>query len=349
MDPLFIGAVTGGVMLFLALSIGRSSKNWLVASSVAVVSAIVGVTIGSISMVAPFSGFPTEQLWLVIAWIEFAYLISISGLVPKGNLGVLAFFGGALVSDLGATALVAPFAGTAKNRGRVALTASAGAMLSLGGTQSSLLFSDVYISPFIAVALALVVWPKGSAMRDPKKEMPTNMDGSKPNRFIIPSCLVGLILFRVGLPAFWVISGLDIALLFMIGPRAVKNPWKKEIYIAALAILTAIAVSSGALEQLRIGSSMLLDLYPDIGAGGVSILAGLLSIIGGEGAASLVLSHTFVETAYASSAQIQQSALMGLAIGGIAPIIVAGAFRASIYLFAVQFGLMVLLSLSIGA
>jgi len=349
MDPLFVGAVTGGAVLFLGLSMGRSSRSWFFASCIAVASALAGLKFGFISTVAPLSGYPIEQLWLILAWIEFAYLISISGLVPKGNLGLLAFFGGALVSDLGATALIAPFAGSTKNRGRVALTASAGAMLTIGGTQSSLLFSDVQINPFIAVALALLVWPKGSAMRDPQKEMVANTVGNKSTRLIIPACVVALVLMQTDLPAFWIISGLDIALLFIIGPKRVKTPWRKEIYIVALATIAAVAVSTGALEQLRLGSSLLLDLYPDIGAGGVAIGAGLLSVIGGEGASSIVLSQTFVDTAYASSTQIQSSAQLGLAIGGIAPLIVAGALRVSFLLFSAQFALMVLLSLSMGA
>jgi hypothetical protein len=89
-------------------------------------------------------------------------------------------------------------------------------------------------------------------------------------------------------------------------------------------------------------------MFGGFGAGGVALLAGLFSSLGGEGAASLVLAQSFQEVSYGPSTVLQQAAVMGLAIGGLGPLIAARAFRSSLRLFAFQFVLMVVLVLTFG-
>ena len=348
MDPLMVAALSGGGALSLALLFGRVRRFWLFASIAALVSTCAGLYLNSISLESPLSGYSPNQIWLLIAWVEFAHLISISGLRPRGNLGMLAFFGGALVSDLGATALIAPFAGSVRNRGRVALTASAGAMLTTGGTPASLLFDDLQISPVFAIALALVVWPRGSAQRDmtlPMREVDSS--GSR-RRWIIPACITAFVLVKLGLSPFWVISGLDLLLIMLIGPRKATTPWRRELYIVAIATLAAVAVSSGALHQLQLACNWLINSSGNFGAGGVAAFAGLISGLGGEGAGSLILHQSIQQVAYGPSPALQQAAVMGLAIGGIGPLIVAKASRESLGLLTMQFGLMLLLIITYG-
>jgi hypothetical protein len=343
MDPLLLGALCGGGLLLVALLLGRLNSYWKVAIVSAIISLCFGLYFNFFSWEFSPSGYHPKQIWLLIAWIEFAHLISISGLRPRGNLGALAFCGGALLSDLGAAALLAPFAGSIRNRGRVALTASAGAMLTTGGTPAVLLFDGLQIEPIWALVLALIVWPKGSVQRDPTTPMqPFQADNSK-RRWIIPGCILAIVLMEVGLPPFWVISGLDILLIWMLGFRRATTPWRSEIYIFAIASLTAVAVSSGSLHQLQLGMNWLVQNFGDFGLSGVAIFAGILSGFGGEAAGSLVLHQSIEQVAYGPEPALQQAVVMGLAVGGIGPLIVAKAFKKSIGLLTLQFGLMLLL------
>jgi hypothetical protein len=167
-------------------------------------------------------------------------------------------------------------------------------------------------------------------------------------RLIIPACLTAFALIYAGLPPFWVISALDVLLIILIGPRLATTPWRKELYILAIAVLAGVAVAAGSMHQLQIACNSLVDLAGNFGAAAVAVLAGLLSSLGGEEAASLVLSQSFQRGAYGPTDSIHLAAVMGLAVGGLGPLIAARAFRASIGLFILQFGLMVVLIINFG-
>jgi hypothetical protein len=221
-------------------------------------------------------------------------------------------------------------------------------MLTTGGTPATLLFGNAQIHPLFAVALALIVWPKGYTTRDVRSPMKQSTSDTSKHKWILLSCLLAYFLVQVGIPHFWAISGLDIILILLIGPKTVTTPWRKELYLLAIATLLAVAVSTGATHQFQLACNALVNMFGGFGAGGVALLAGLFSSLGGEGAASLVLAQSFQEVSYGPSTVLQQAAVMGLAIGGLGPLIAARAFRSSLRLFAFQFVLMVVLVLTFG-
>ena len=345
MDPLVVPALAMGCLLALAAASGHWKKRRAVVASLLVaVGAGVGLSWGSIDGAARFQGGPWESLWLLLVWLEFTLLVQWAGGVPiRGPLGPLAFFGGAFVGELGAAVLLCPRAGDPGNRARVALTASAGAMMSpLGSPVTLLLVEPGHFGLLLPLVLAGVAWPRGWAMDDPARpHLPLTRSGANRNAWIVAAVLLGVVVSSADL---WVLfAG---CLLLMVGNIRTKGrpheSWGLQIWVTSVALLVFFTQSSGALWELKEGLGLLMET----GSSGLSeaaVLVGALTAIVGTEAGAAMISVGVADAGLQEvPGSIWSPYAAGLAVGGLAPLLASGGFLRGLRLWIVQLGVVLL-------
>jgi len=282
-------------------------------------------------------------IWVLLAWVEFVHLARWAGGFPiRGPLGPLAFLGGAFLGEIGAVLLLAPRAPTAGLKARVALTASAGALMSPIGSPVTLLLVEPGTFGWLPLALAALSWPSGWAQDDPNAPaLPLTSTGLNRNAGVLLAVIVGLIW---GPSDLWVLAFgcLGLMLLNLRSRGKPKTPWGAEVWICALAVLCLLSVSSGAFWEVKEGIALAMNHFPDWAASALVGAAALLSIAGTEEGAVLV-AHSIQDTGFSTlDPHVWRLVGAGIAVGGITPLLMAKAFRAGFWIWILQLGLVLL-------
>ena len=132
----------------------------------------------------------------------------------------------------------------------MALTASAGAMMSpLGSPVTLLLVEPGHFGLLLPLVLAGVAWPRGWAMDDPARpHLPLTRSGANRNAWIVAAVLLGVVVSSADL---WVLfAG---CLLLMVGNIRTKGrpheSWGLQIWVTSVAHWSSLpsrAVHSGS-------------------------------------------------------------------------------------------------------
>ena len=211
----------------------------------------LGVFKGQLSWGNGLDGGPWEALWVLLAWVEFGALVRWAGGFPlRGPLGPLAFLGGALIGELPATILLAPRAADARTRVRVALTASAGALLSPVGSPVTLLVLEPGSLGALPFLLAALAWPRGWAQDNARGAvLPLTRSGLSANLAVFLAVVGSLLLGGSGL---WTLATVAALLLWNrkhIAVLASPNPWGLEAWIACVVDFVFSDPGSGAFTR----------------------------------------------------------------------------------------------------
>ena len=344
MDPLIEPAVAVAVPLVLALLVGHwNARRAWIASGLLVVGLGLGAHYGAVALEARGAGGPWDNLWMVLVWVEFTLLIRWAGGFPlRGPLGPLAFLGGALIGEIGATLLLSPRAGSRSNAARVALTASAGALISpLGSPVTLLVLEPGQLGWGLPVALALLSWPRGWAQDDPLRPvLPLTSNGINRNLGVVAFTLAALVL---GPSPLWALFAGCMALMILNIRTQGKPPssWGVQIWIASVAGLVFLSQSSGAFWEIKEGINLLFENAP-IFYDGLAVLAGaVVSVIATEEAGAMLVS-SLADTGLHELNSTALAALgAGMAVGGLGPLLLSGAFIAGLRIWMLQIGVVV--------
>jgi len=343
MDPIVQPALWVGVPLVLLLLFGRWSRR-LIGSGLCVLFCLAAaVHFQVFHFQSTLYSAEWEPVWVLLAWIEFGVIARWAGGFPiRGPLGLLAFFGGALLGDLGAALLIAPRTPTPMQKARVVLTASAGALISPIGTPVTLLLVEPGAFGVLPFALAALSWPRGWAQDEPARTvLPLTQTGANRNLGILLLVVLGCL---AGFSKFWVLGIGCVVLMIPLLRKGVRppTPWGQEIWIMALAVVCFLCVASGALREAQIG----LEAWcaqgaawtpPLLAAGGA-----VFSVFATEEGASL-FAQQIQTTGYSSIEPAVWSWIgAGIAMGGIGPLIATKALRAGIWLWLGQLALVLI-------
>ena len=144
--------------------------------------------------------------------------------------------------------------------------------------------------------------------------------------------LLPLLLIAVAWP-----SGAGLRLPLSLPRKTVPSP-RYLGWLALVGLLTVVALRSGALVALREGVEWLLAGFGALGQVGVAGGAVLISAVSGEAGASLALGAA-LDSHPAGLARAEHLVGMGLAIGGLTPLVVSGALREGLRLWFLQVAL----------
>ncbi|MEC7242859.1 MAG: hypothetical protein VXW32_16620 [Myxococcota bacterium] len=345
MDPLVVPAAALGAPLVVALLLGHwKRRRTPLVGILVLVGAVLGVYLGALDLGARLDGGPWESLWLLLVWLEFTLLIQWAGGLPlRGPLGPLAFFGGALVGEVGAALLICPRAGAASNRARVALTASAGALLSPMGSPVTLLLVEAgHFGVLLPLLLAAVAWPRGWAQDDPSAPLlPLTTTGANRNGVVVGAVLLAVVW---GPSPIWALFGGCLVLMFSNIRHRGRPPasWSLQLWVCAMAVLAFFSLSSGALWEVKEGLRLLLESGGDGVQEGAVLVGAALSAVGTEIGAA-VLGVTVGEAGLREiSPEVWSPLCAGLAVGGLTPLVLSQALRVGIGLWFVQLGVVLL-------
>jgi hypothetical protein len=302
------------------------------------------VFLGAIDLPSGILNGEWSAVWVLLAWVEFiTFAVWAGGFPIRGPLGPLAFLGGALMGELGTALVLAPRAPTPKEKARVVLTASAGALISPVGTPVTLLLVEPgTFGVVLPLALAALSWPRAWAQDDPQQPvLPLNTTCTNRNLLVLFAVVAGLFW---GISDLWVL-GLGCFALLIPNMRVrgkAKTPWGKEIWILAVAILCMLSISSGAFWELQQAIGFFLNQCPEWAHAGLVGAGALLSIVGTEEGAVLV-AQAVQNTGFSTlEPEVWKFVGAGIAMGGIGPLLLVGAFRAGLWIWILQLGLVLL-------
>ena len=344
MDPSYQPMVLVSLPLVAALLLGRYQKRAYVVGGGVLLAFAAAMYLGAIDPYAGLQGGPWSSLWILLAWIEFIAFAQWAGGFPmRGPLGVLAFVGGGLLGEVGATLLLVSRTTEPSNKARVALCASAGALASPIGHPVSLLLVEPEALGWLPYALAAVAWPKGWAQDSPAHTLvPFTRTGFTRNFWILVIVAVGVAGWNVDL---WVLAGGCFALVLAnrhIGTKP-KTPWRDEIWIGGVALLCFLALSAGALWEAQEGMRLWLESEP--AGGGTAMLAlggGLLSLVATEEAATYFV-HSLASAGFTGiSMEAWRAVGAGIAVLGMTPLVLIGCVRVGLRFWVMQLGVLLL-------
>jgi len=321
--PYVLNAVVGGVLAGAFLLFWQPRRWWWLVG-IPVVAAI-GCAIGLGWMPArPLDGAPTLEAGTLLAWLALGFAGRAAGPMLPRSAGVAAVLGGALLGDLAAIALLSPRAPDGKTAVRMALVASAGALLSPIGTPVTLLLaSPTELAP-LAVLLALVAWPGGARV---------DGTGSVPASVV----LLSTALLAAAWPdhVLWTLLG-GAALCALMGRshlRTVKLPLGGLAWVIGAAVVAWSARHSGAFAEVLISVEWAQGAaWLEPAAFGIGALAGM-----GSEPAGALLAASLVDTTAGGPPPQTLALAVGVAIGGLSPIaLTGGPWRAAVVPYLLQ-------------
>jgi hypothetical protein len=313
-EAALVGGVTGGLCL-VAVLFGRWRWGWIVALALA---------LGGLGFLVAFEGSPAPALagspWLSAlllgGWLLLGRLLAGCGGLALGPVpGLAALACGALAGDLAAVALLSQRAEDPRQSARLALTASAGGLLTGVGSPATLLVAHPAQLWPLALAAALVAWPRGRLAADGR-----------------PGLTLALLAVAAGswfhAPAA-LAAGLAVAGIAWVTSEDRDGPKPKGalLHLALLAVLAGLAGYAGGLWGAEWGLAWAMAQEPALG-GPLVVLAGwLLAAAGGEPAAALLASAIVDAPLLPRVPGVAPALAAGIGLGGVGPLLLAGAWR----------------------
>lgn len=315
-----------------------SHARWrlpLAAVAVAVAFAVAGskgIVMLEDLWVLPLGIGMTDQLILLLLWCLLGSAARAVGpLTVPGPVWLTPMLMGAGMGEVPAAVMLSATAKTPKGAARLALTAAAGAMVGRLGDPAMLVLLEGHPMASLAIAplgLALVVLVR------PRSEDVHAWDGRVSVQHaalltvvlaaMVPGVTLWAILVGIGLFVYWSREGQR--------PLELATPaWQ----MAAL-VLAVLAIGGGAAEQAAVGLEVSLELLGDWAApalvGAMAVLAALT-----DGLAMAVFAQGVIDRAMSLDAHVLAAPMaVGAAVGGLGPLVAAGALKAGWRLWVLQ-------------
>ena len=297
MDALIQTALIGGGYLLCPLLLGRWSSAWLVGFIAVVGAAFYAVRIDALSLAAIVHSTSLQPVLMVLVWVGFVHVAWRVCAHSDSN--------------------------TERAGGKVASWRSMMASrLGLGGcvVASTLFIGDV---------AAALVWASGES------------DSRQRSRIALTASAAGL-LSPLGTASTLLLGDralrvpLGFLLLAMSWPRGRAAPQgtaglpslKRSLaWMLAIGMLCCIADTCGTLSLAREGLGWLETRVPYSLAGVWALTGSALAALGGEEAAALVASVVLADGQGVGIPNVTLALGSGLAVGGLAPLLVTGCLR----------------------
>jgi len=264
-------------------------------------------------------GVPLRPGALLAAWVLFAHGAAAAG-GPRlsGPAWLVAPLLGAAAGDWGAALLLAPLAPTPVIAGRWVLAAMAGAMIVPHGTPALALLAPqagLGLLPLVLVALAA---PPGRLA----------VQGSLGVTGVLGVVIAVAWCWPAGLMPTLLAAAVSLA---VVRRRLPSPPLPSALVGLALLVgLVWLTRHAGLLFDLGWGFDQLARLGGGPGLGGLTVLAAVAAGLGSELAGALVATSALDASIAASPPAVARALAAGLAVGGIGPLLLAGALRASL-------------------
>ena len=303
----------------------------LVAASFAIAGS-KGVVMLEDLWVLPLGLGMTDQLVLLLLWCLLGSAARAVGPISiPGPTWLTPLLMGAGMGEVPAAAMLSLSAKTPQGAARLALTAAAGAMLGRLGDPAMLILLEGHPQATLAIlplglVIAVIVRPRADDVHSWDGRV-TALHGVLLAVIVaaaVPGLTLWAILAGIGLFVYWSREGQR--------PLELATPaWQ----MAAL-VLAVLAIGGGAAEQAAVGLELSVELLgewaPPILVGATALLAALT-----DGLAMAVFSQGIIDRAMSLDAGLLVAPMAaGVAVGGLGPLVAAGALKAGWRLWLLQ-------------
>jgi len=274
----------------------------------------------------------THELVLLGLWCLVGALArSLGPIGLPGPVGFTPLLMGAVMGEVPAAAMLASAARTPSGAARLALTAAAGGMIGrIGDPAMLVLLADFPGAVASVMPLALVMaW-----LVRPRPEHVHAWNGALNRRHGVM-----LLLVLLGVWPRMTIGVLAVtAALFIVWSRTQQRPLElmTPAWQLGATSLAALAVAGGAAEQAAVGLELSFEL---LGTWASPVLVGVSAVLAAttDGVAMAVFAQAVVDRALSLDPRsIAVPMAVGVAVGGLGPLIAAGALRAGWWLWGLQ-------------
>ena len=333
-------AITGIVVTALPLVVLGvvSHSRWrlpLAGVLVAVACAVAGskgVVMLEDLWVLPLGLGMTEHLILLLLWCLLGSAARAVGpLSLPGPVWLTPLLMGAGMGEIPAAAMLSVTAKTPVGAARLALTAAAGAMVGRLGDPAMLILLEGHPTATLAIAplglvLAVLARPRTQDVHawDGRMSIPHAVMVAVILAAMVPGCTLWAIVAGIGLFVYWSREGQR--------PLELATPaWQM-----ATLVLAVLAIGGGAAEQAALGLETTVELLGEWAPPLLVAAAALLTALT-DGLGMAVFSQGIIDRAMSlDPATLAAPLAAGVAVGGLGPLVVAGALKAGWRLWILQ-------------
>jgi len=275
----------------------------------------------------------SEALSQLVMWTVFAVLLRTLGRpVLHGHPMLIAPLMGALMGELAAAAILSAGARDPKGASRLALAAAGGAMWGRIGDPALLTLWNREFSPVVLALLGLVC----VAIANPRSEDLETRKEIDP--IVTGACIAVAIL---ALTRELAMEGLAVGcgiLLYQLRGEVRKADWRPLGWLLGGALAVLVAVSGGVMALAGLGMEELQALWGERLLMPVAGAGALLSAACGGESASLIAEAVIERSPGLQIEGLNTALVAGLAVGGLGPLVIAGALKEGLVRWAVQVG-----------
>ncbi len=336
MSPIALAIVVTTVPLLLLGGVAPLRRRMTAASLVLVVAIGGGLAAEVLAVsdlwVLPIASGLGPDLLLLMLWAVLGAVVRAGGpLAIPGPPGLVAVLTGACLGEIPAAAILSAGARTRSGAARLALAAAGGgligrvgdpAMLLLGGREPSVLL------PLAPLGLLLAF------MAAPRREDLAQVTNGGMRRTLV---VVAVALFACvpGWTLWAVLAGIAGGLV-MVRNRLASVDLRHIGWMGIACVLGLIAIAGGVPEMAASGLEIIGEQLGDLGAPALTLAGAILAALT-DGTAASIFGLGVLDRAM--SLQIPGAWLgmtAGLAVGGLGPLLAAGALRAGLLRWAAQ-------------
>jgi len=336
MSEIITGMVLATVPLFVLGAVSFTRWRLWAMGPVFLISLIVAATYGIVGWsdlwVLPTGLGMGSSLVLMVLWIVYGAVARTLGPVAiPGPAWLTAILLGAGIGEIPAAAILSAGARTPRGAAKLALAAAGGGLVGRLGDPAMLILLEGHPTAMLSIAplgfvLAWIARPDVDDLIQP--------DAADPRRMALV----------LGIGAVAAIPGLTLgALVFGIIAMGLAAQGRKgHVELGVLAwqitalMLAVLAVAGGAPEQAATGLELIVET---LGWWASPLLVGISALLSAlsDGTAMAILCQGIVDRAMSLDAQhLVAPMAVGVAVGGLAPLIAAGALKAGWKLWLLQ-------------
>ena len=328
MNPIILAIVLSTLPLVLLGAAAGLRRRALVAGLIVLLTWLGGLIGGLLAWsdlwVLPTSSGMGDVLILLVLWSILGAVLRAGGpLFIPGPPMLVALVSGAVLGEVPAAAILAAGAQTRGGAARLALAAAGGGLIGRMGDPAVLLMSArdpsvlLYLAP-LGVLLALLAAPRRQDL---------NAAAGVQMRRLVPLIAVAVVACIPGAALWALFCGIAIGLY-----QARTNLQRIELgyvgWMVSAMCLGLIAIAGGAPEMAATGLELVGEQMGSLGAPALTLAGAVLAALT-DGTAAAVCGLGVLDRAM--SIQVDGATLgltCGLAVGGLGPLIAAGALRA---------------------
>lgn len=340
------GVVTGIVATTVPLVLLGlvAAWRWRLAAAVVIVLGAIGTAVGlgilvpTDLWVVPQGVQLAEPLMLVLLWTAFGAVARTTGpLAVPGPAWLVAMLMGAGLGEIPAAAILSASAASPKGAARLALAAAGGGLIGRVGDPAMLILASNHPALLaglvpLGIACALVARPSPD-------DLVLAEDGNRVRTAVVFLVAVAALLPQV---APWALMGGILALGLLAQDRRCLVDLAGVGWQLCAVIVAVLAVVGGAAEQAAFGFEWAAEMADWMGPPVLTLVSAILTAFT-DGTGMSIFAAATVDRAMSVDAMALLPALTaGIAVGGLAPLIAAGAVRSGLKIWLLQVGLAVL-------